>query len=280
VTVLENQGENKGQRGVTSLLISNPDEVIASILDFIRSYLKESGCKQAIVGLSGGVDSSLTALLLTRALGAERIIGLLLPESKEDPDVKDALKLANKLGIEHLLIPIGGVIKAFEELFSEKVPYYRNQRKALGNVKARTRMIVDYLLANLTEGLVVGSSNRTELLLGYYTKYGDGGADVLPLGDLFKTQVWQLAKHLGLPKEIIEKTPAAGLWEGQTDEEELGECYELIDQILYHLINKCMTPEQVSHELGVKKTLVQRFAAMIESSKHKRIQPPTPGLAL
>jgi len=196
---------------------ADPEKTAEKIVAFIKTSIKKSGRKGAVMGLSGGVDSALAAALTVRALGKERLLGLLLPEEDvtRAEDIQDGVQVAKMLGIEHKKIEISGVLGAFAAM----LPDYDPRAKVCnGNLKARIRMCALYYYANLLNLLVIGTGNKTEILLGYTTKYGDAAADILPLGALYKTQVLELANHLGIPEHIIKKPPSAGLWKGQTDE--------------------------------------------------------------
>jgi NAD+ synthase len=243
------------------------------IVTFIQSMAMRAGTGGAVIGLSGGIDSTLTAYLTVEALGKENVLGLLLPEKgiTSEQDIGDAQEVVKILGIEHKLIEISPVLVAF----SKAIPYFdKTALPANGNLKARTRMCILYYHANLMKRMVVGTGNRTELLLGYFTKYGDGGVDIEPLGCLYKTQVRGLARYMGIPAGIIDKIPTAGLWKGQTDEGELGVSYDAADKILTMLVDdkkeasavkKLFTPEQVDRLIG-----------LLRSNEHKRMPPQAP----
>jgi NH(3)-dependent NAD(+) synthetase (EC 6.3.1.5) len=200
----------------------------SSELEKISHFITgELAGKDAVVGVSGGVDSALVLSILARALPKEKIHAFFMPDSntpKTDSD--DVKKLSDALGIEIRTIDIGSVADAFRALLSIE------DRSAMGNVKSRTRMIVLYYFANIHKGLVVGTTNRTEYLIGYYTKFGDGACDIEPIMHLYKHDVWEFASYMKVPESIIKKKPSAGLWEGQTDEEEIGMTYSDLDKVL------------------------------------------------
>jgi len=177
------------------------------------------------------------------------------------------------LGIKHKTIEISGILGTFASALPNYDP---NARICNGNLKARIRMCVLYYYANLLNLLVIGTGNKTEILLGYTTKYGDAAADILPLGALYKTQVLELAKHLGIPEHIIKKPPSAGLWKGQTDEEELGISYELADSILTKLIDERKAPVDIKKELDISEDVIEHVIRRVEENKHKREMAPVP----
>ncbi len=249
--------------------------IVEKITEFIRTSVEKANDRGAVLGLSGGVDSSLTAFLSVQALGNENVLGILLPEkgiTRED-DVEDALRIVKMLDIEHKIVEISGII----DVFASNMPNYdHNARVCNGNLKARTRMCILYYYANLLNHLVIGTCNRTEILLGYGTKYGDAGVDILPLGDLYKTQVKELATYLKVPDQIIHKAPSAGLWVGQTDEEDFGISYELVDAILKKRIDEGKRYVDIKKELDISSEAIKRILQRIEENKHKRETAPTP----
>ncbi|MCD6087340.1 MAG: NAD+ synthase, partial [Candidatus Hydrothermae bacterium] len=222
------------------------------IVNSIKSRVEKIGATGGIVALSGGIDSSLVTLLAHKALG-DKVTALIMPESGVSPvsDTEDALNLVEKLGVEYRLIDINGAIDWFKSVFPEGNGSEWAERLTLANVKPRIRMIINYIYSNYFNRIVIGTSNKTELLLGYGTKFGDMAADIYPIGDLYKTQVWQLAEFLGIPTEIIRKKPSAGLWKGQTDEEELGHTYHEIDRVLFALVEMELSVRETSELLGI-----------------------------
>ena len=190
----------------------------------LRKYVEKAGVNGVVFGMSGGIDSTVVAYLAKKALSDKKVLAMIMPwRYTPKKDTKDAIKIAEKLGIEYKIENIDHIVEKLDTGLD---------RISLGNLAARIRMTILYREANSQNLLVLGTSNRTELELGYYTKYGDGGADLLPLGSLYKTDVRILAKKLGVPNYIINKKPTAGLWNGQTDEDELGFTYEKIDKKL------------------------------------------------
>lgn len=251
------------------------------IVRFIRSEVSAAKASGAVVAMSGGVDSALVAALGREALG-KSLRALLLPEEgvSSPEDMRDAKELAERLGISCDLINIAPVIRAIDDIFLWSRFQSSNEKIARGNAKPRVRMILNYLAANLENRLVLGTGNKTEILLGYFTKYGDGGVDLLPIGDLYKTQVRQLARFMDVPEKIINKVPTAGLWKGQTDEGELGASYSEMDSILYHLADKKMKPRAAARKLHVSAALVNRLAARMKQNEHKLRMPRVAGLGL
>ncbi len=244
------------------------------ITGFLEEKLGESGQNGFIVGVSGGIDSAVTLKLAVETVGPEKVTALITPgASSKEENMKDAEELVEELGVEYYRIDIEPAVKALEQ----QVPHEIGD-VSRGNIGARTRMIYEYLEANEQDKLVLGTGNRSELLLGYFTKHGDGAADLLPIADLYKTQVRELAEHLGLDRKFIEKEPTAGLWEGQTDEDELGASYDMIDPVLRVLFDEEKTVDETVEELEVDKELVERMKSMYERSHHKRGMPESPDL--
>lgn len=198
------------------------------ILSFIRESVRAANARGLILGISGGIDSAVSAALAVKALGRENVLGLLLPCESSSTDLEDALLLVERLGIRHKIIDLTGTYRAF--LKDSDVEAEANLSYA--NIKPRLRMTALYFHGALEGYLVLGTSNKSELVTGYLTKYGDGGVDIEPLSDLLKREVYQLAERLGIPEPIIRKAPTAGLISGQTDEEELGFRYEDLDRFI------------------------------------------------
>jgi len=245
----------------------DPKVVKKELTSFISNKVKEAGAKGVVVGLSGGLDSSTVAFLCVKAIGARRVIGLIMPEENltNPEDVEDALSLAKKLDIEYRIINIKPI---FESLRASIKDFKDEAVLPAANLRPRIRMTILYYYANLLNYLVVGSGNRSEIRAGYFTKHGDGGADLFPIGCLYKTQVKRLAEHLGVPKKIIEKTPSAGLWAGQTDEAELGISYEKLDRI-YAGLDLNLSMKDIAKAVGVKESEVKRFIERENRTAHK-----------
>ncbi len=256
---------------VADLVPRFKEEQVFIIEAFIAHSVEETGRKGVVLGLSGGVDSALVAKLCADALGPERVLALALPDGKGGKDLRDARKWANALGVEFGIANIGPIASAIERRVkaSEADPVPR------GNLRARVRMILLYYTANTEDRVVIGTGNKSELLVGYLTKFGDGAADFLPIGDLYKTQVREMARALGLPRAIVEKTPTAGLWPGQTDEDELGVSYDELDRIL-HGIELQMEPDAIAEHTGGSLDRVRYVQTLVAQSVHKRKMPLIP----
>ena len=250
----------------------NFEKAKETIVDFIRTKTQEAGVNSAVVGLSGGIDSALTAYLTVEALGHENVLGIHLPELNVTPaeDVLDATEVADRLNIEFKTIDISEILSSFMYSTPES-----NDATPLtnGNLKARIRMSVLYYYANLSGRMVMGTGNKTEIMLGYYTKYGDGGVDIEPIGDLYKTEVMELSRMVGVPEGIITKPPTAGLWVGQTDEEELGISYVVVDKMLEMLLD-AKDPEYIQDILGVSGEQMDSIIQRISANIHKSQAPP------
>lgn len=259
------------------LLLDEKDLELARriIENSIRSRIKKIGAKGVIVAISGGIDSALVARLGGEALG-DKVLGLILPEEDVNlpEDVEHAKQVAEEVGINYKIIKINEALEPFARIFSSLgLDDGNRKRLAWGNVKPKVRMIINYMVANSENRIVLGTSNKTELLLGYSTKFGDSGVDIQPIGDLYKTQVKQLARYIKIPKTIIDKAPTAGLWVGQTDEKELGATYEEIDKILYLLVEEGYSVKEVSQRLNVDLDSVTRIYERMRINEHKRNSP-------
>ena len=243
----------------------DPEDVSVIIKDFITTYIRSSGCDSVVVGLSGGVDSAVTALLCKDVLGKKNTKCVFLPDkTTPESDFKHQELLVKKFC---LLCEKKDVAPLVQQLSGHCI--VEPDRYALANIKARARMILLFEYANMTSSLVCGTSNKSEILVGYFTKYGDGGVDIQPIGDLYKTQVCELAGYLKIPEEIISKPPTAGLWKGQTDEKELKLGYKELDKILAGLEQK-MDIKEIAESAGVKQSDVERVKKMRVKSQHKR----------
>ncbi len=235
---------------------------------FIHTEITRAGFSHAVVNLSGGLDSALSCFLAAEAVGAQNVLALLLPYKTSTPDTGEHARLViEALGVQSLTIPItdmaDGLISRFPDM----------DRIRQGNIMARMRMIALYDQSAAFAGLAVGTGNKTEILLGYTTLYGDAACAINPLGDLYKTQVRQLAKAVGVPQVILDKPPTAGLWLGQTDEGELGFTYTEVDQLLYLLVDQRYRPEDCV-EAGFDESFVRSVMKRVQRNQFKRVMPP------
>ena len=247
------------------------EKVREKIVAFIRDYVQKAGVDGVTFGLSGGIDSALVATLAAQAIDPSRVHCILMPvDAKKDQHVSDAKEIAESLGINYEMFELKNVIKTFDPLKLEKV--------ALGNLMARVRMVVLYAKANRNNLLVLGTGNKSELMVGYFTKYGDGGADILPIADLYKVNVRDLARHVKVPEHIVTKIPTAGLWAGQTDEGEIGVTYDEIDTILFLHIERGYSSDKIK-SCGVDSNKVDRVLGMMARSQHKRAALPRATIA-
>ncbi len=251
------------------------EEVYTVIRDFIKTYVANSGFKKVIIGLSGGLDSAVVAVICKESLGRKNVLCIFMPDqTTPDEDRKDYDYLVKKFDLISKQIDITNSVNQIQRIGSGKT-----SALALANIKARLRMMILYKYANETKSLVCGTSNKSEILIGYFTKYGDGGVDFLPLGDLYKTQVYQLAKFIKIPNKIISKPPSAGLWTGQTDEKELRINYETLDKILLGL-ERDTDILDISKAVNVKKSDVERIKKLVINSRHKRSIPLIPKIGI
>jgi NAD+ synthase len=238
-------------------------EIAQKLISWIGNTVASSGGKGAVLGMSGGIDSSVAAVLCTRAF-PEATLGVIMPCHSMDIDREHAELVADKFNIPVKIVILNEVFDALINALPDEGNDMTTRKLAENNIKPRLRMVTLYYLANRLNYLVVGSSNKSELSVGYFTKHGDGGSDLIPLGNLAKRQVRELAEYLDIPREIIDKPPSAGLWDGQTDEAELGLTYEELDS---YLITGKAEP-QIKEKINFK----------ISRSTHKRCLPPIPSL--
>lgn len=247
------------------------------IVDFIRREITRVGIRRGVIGLSGGVDSALTAALTAEALGADNVLALMMPYRTSNPSsLADAEMMVKQLGIHSRVIEITPMVEPY--LSAELSWEQRSYEKRRGNVMARQRMLILYDQSEEFGGLVVGTSNKTEALLGYTTHYGDNAAAIQPIADLYKTQVWQLAAYVGVPETIVAKPPSADLWVGQTDEGELGFTYPVADQILFQLVDLRLAPAAVIAR-GFDERIVREILRRMRQTHFKRVTPPVAKLS-
>jgi NAD+ synthase len=258
------------------------EERRSRITDFIESIVEDAGADGAVIGLSGGIDSTLTAHLAVEALGADAVRGLVMPsEANTAENMSDAERVAEDLGIEYDVVAVQPIVDAFEEAYPVEDPLSERVesdplRTALGNVAVRTRGVLNYFVGNAENRVVLGTGNRSEALTGYFTKYGDQAVDCNPIGNLYKFQVRQLADHVGVPEPIVTKPPSAEMWTGQTDEAEMGLTYDTLDAILMLHVDGPFSRSATVETLGVPGSAVDRVVELYERSEHKRHVPPAP----
>ncbi|NLX09344.1 MAG: NAD+ synthase [Chloroflexi bacterium] len=248
-------------------LTINTDLARKILVLFLRDAVTKVGFQRAVLGLSGGIDSALAAYLVAEALGPENVLAIRMPYKTSSPDsLSDAQAVIDALGVRSDTVEITPMVDPLLERF----PDVTNLRK--GNIMARMRMVVLYDQSAAFDALVIGTSNKTETLLGYTTIYGDNAAAVQPIMDLYKAQVRQLSRALGMPRQLIDKPPSADLWVGQTDEAELGFTYDLADQMLYLLVDERYTVDEVVAE-GFDRALVERVWRQVRANHYKRTMP-------
>lgn len=247
------------------LFLENPAQAVARVVNFLQQSFAKQGKSQAVVAVSGGIDSALSFSLVTKALGAENVTAVLLPYQHQSMD--DA-----RLIVQHLQIPAGHLteinIQPMVDEVARVLGVTEKEAVRLGNIKARCRMICVYDIAKQKNALVVGTENKSEHYLGYFTRFGDAASDIEPICHLYKTQVRQLVESLQLPAVFLKKPPSAGLWAGQTDEDEMGFTYTQADQVLYQLIDRKVAPDEIQIDQASKE-VVQKVVAQVNNMKFK-----------
>jgi NAD+ synthase len=237
------------------------------LVDFIREEVCKTGVTKGVLGLSGGIDSALVAFLAAEALGPENVHAVCMPYRTSNPESEaHARVVAEACGVDYSVVPITAMVDAYFEMF----PDADNMRR--GNKMARERMTILFDHSALRRALVLGTSNKTELLLGYGTLYGDMASALNPIGDLYKTQIWQLSEEMGVPRDVIDKKPSADLWAGQTDEQELGFTYREVDELMYRMVDLRMTDEELGKE-GFPSEFIATIRERIKNSHFKRRLP-------
>ncbi|MBP1692341.1 MAG: synthase [Chloroflexi bacterium] len=262
-------GKDSAEKIIMNVDLSINTELARTILTrFIHSEITRSGFSRAVIALSGGIDSALSCYLAAEALGSENVLAVRMPYKTSSSDsLEHAQMVIDALGVPSITIPISGMADGLIERF----PDMNSVRK--GNIMARCRMIVLYDQSEVFHGLVVGTGNKTEILLGYTTLYGDSANAINPIGDLYKTQLRQLSRAIGVPAVIVEKPPTADLWLGQTDEGELGFTYAEVDQLLYLLVDQRYSPEDCV-AAGFAEGFVRKVVERVRRNHFKRILPP------
>jgi len=254
------------------LLSFNIGIVVKEIENFIREYFKKTGAKKLIIGLSGGVDSSTTLKLAVDSVGPRNVLALILPHYgiTETSDIEDAYMVADTFGVEYITIELADICSIVKQRLS---PFLDIDKKTYGNIIARLRMVTLYAFSNSMNGIVLGTSDKSERLIGYFTKWGDAAADIFPIADLYKSQVRKIALDIGIPRKIAEKPSSPGLWRGHRAEEEIGLGYDVIDPILYAMEELNIPPSQVKKIQGVRPEDVDKVVWLMEASRHKKITP-------
>lgn len=243
-------------------------KVQSDIVSFLQKQILEAGASGLIFGLSGGIDSAVIAHICAGSF-REKSMALIMPDSRVSPkeETEDALYLVDTLKLDYKLIDISLIHSQFANILEPN-------EVALGNLRARIRASLLYYYANLKNCLVIGSSDKSEQLIGYFTKFGDGSADILPIASLYKTQIRELAKRLGVKESIIMKKSSPHLWKGHVAEDEIGATYEEIDSALYCMVDKALTVEDASKTTGIETAKIEKIHQLYKKSQHKRIMPP------
>tara|TARA_B100000315_G_scaffold257898_1_gene308324 strand:+ start:1035 stop:1817 length:783 start_codon:yes stop_codon:yes gene_type:complete len=252
------------------LLNLNLEEEENKILNFIRKTVSASKKQGVVIGISGGIDSAVVAQLCVKALNKENILSLLMFEKdKNNIDYKHAKNLINVLSVKFIDCPITNIFNTFVNNID-----INNDKIALGNVKARIRMTLLYYYANVYDYLVVGTGDLSEKLMGYFTKYGDGGADFFPISHLYKSQIKQLAKYFDIDEEIIKKPPSPNLWDGHKASDELPLEYEKLDLVLFKLFKEQISDSMISQQLNIPINIINEISNRMETNKHKHVSQP------
>lgn len=245
---------------------------VRDLISFIRNCVKKTGCEGLVIGLSGGIDSAVVTKLAADAIEPERILNVFMPSRVTlASDYKATLELSQMWGTEYRIIDIQPAVDALTAVLLSDIeaPLER------GNISARCRMAVLYNLAKKRKYLVVGTSNQSEIMTGYFTKFGDGACDMTPLANYYKTEVMQIASMIGVPKSIIDKPPSAGFWEGQTDESEMGISYDYLDAILYEM-ELDRDDHEISKDLNYPIEKIKEIRSLVKQMEHKRLPPMRP----
>jgi NAD+ synthase len=246
------------------IINQNYEKISKKIEHIIGDCVSKSSAKGLVIGLSGGLDSSVVLKLCINALGSQNVLGLVMPTNvTPQEDIKHAIELAEALKVEYKIIDLDPIIERYEKALPD-------DKRAKGNLTARVRMSILYYYAFVRGYLVAGTGDKSEYYIGYFTKYGDGGADIMPILHLYKTQVRALARYLGISDAIIQKKSSPRLWANHLAEEEIGMNYEIIDSILYLMVDKKMKPAEIAKRLQMPRDQVYRIRDMVDNSAHKR----------
>ena len=246
------------------------------IINFIQTKVSEANANGVVVGLSGGIDSTLAAYLACEAVGRDKVFGIIMPSTTTPTEDKlHGVDIAQLLGIEYKEIAIDSILNEYLE-----VTGLNDDLTAIGNLKARIRMSISYYFANTKNYLICGTGNKSEILIGYFTKHGDGACDLEPIGDLYKTNVYELAKFMNIPQEIIDKPPRAGLQANQSDEADIGMGYDLLDRILYLFIENKSDADEIAEKLDVSVDDVDMIINKINRNEHKSRVPDIPKMTV
>lgn len=246
----------------------NLEKTVNVITGFIKSEIGKTGLNKAVIGLSGGIDSAVSAFLTVKAIGSANLLGIMMPyKTSSESSVTDALRVVNQLGIRHKVVEITRMAESYFDMINTEISGVRK-----GNVMARCRMIVLFDHSASENAIVIGTGNKTEALLGYTTLYGDSACGINPVGDLYKTQLREIAEFLGVPDPIITKKPSADLWEGQTDEGEMGLTYELVDRYLFAKVEENKSDDLLKSEFN--SNFIEKVNAMLKKNEFKRKLPP------
>ncbi len=252
---------------------------IDEITSFIKSKVDEAGANGVVVGLSGGVDSALSFTLAVKALGSDNVKTLVMPDQRVTPkeDVNDAIELSKSFGVQPHIIDISPIV----DVYTSSIPVHEEtDTMPVGNLRARIRMTLLYYYANKYNLLVLGTGDRSEILIGYFTKYGDGGVDILPIGALYKSQVRKAAEIMGVPKKIAYKPSSPRLVPGHLAEKELGITYDIVDAVLHLYFDRKLSKNEVCNVEGIECSHVDRIISRYNATRHKRTMPPSPSIEI
>jgi NAD+ synthase len=259
-----------------AVLALNLEDAENRIVRFIRAYVQNSGAKGVVLGMSGGIDSNTIAALSALAIGGQNVLGIILPEkeTRSQKDIEDAMLVAEKFSVQ---TQICDLTPGLEGIYGSIPIFEATDKLCKGNIKARTRMIYLYYYANKLRRIVCGSSDKSETMMGYFTKWGDAAADIAPIMDLYKTQVRKLAEHIGIPSDLAAKPSTPALWPDQSAEGELGIKYEVLDLVLFGL-ERFMSSKDIASQLGMEEVQVAKIRSRWLAVEHKRRMPLAPKL--